>query len=200
MATMTHDETVATTTSGLGAALLSAASFALSGPLGRGLMEAGWSPAAAVAVRVLVATAVLLPCAALALRGRWAGVWRHLPLMALYGAVPVAGAQLGYFNAVRYMPVGVALLAEYTAPVAVMGWLWLRHDQRPTRATVLGAAVAAVGLVLVLDLTSSTPVSALGMAWALLAMLGAAFYFVLSSRLDDGLPGIVLAAGGLAVG
>jgi drug/metabolite transporter (DMT)-like permease len=200
MATMTHDTPTTRATSGMGAALVSAWSFGLAGPLARGLMDAGWSPAAAVVMRILVAAAVLLPGAVVALRGRWAGVWRHLPLMALYGIVPVAGAQFGYFNAVVHMPVGVAILVEFTAPVAVVGWLWLRHRQRPTRATVLGAAVAAVGLLLVLDLTSSTSVSAIGVAWALVAMLGASFYFVLSSRVDDGLPGIVLAAGGLTVG
>jgi drug/metabolite transporter (DMT)-like permease len=198
MVTMTHDDRTARETSGLGAALASSAGLA--GPLARGLMAAGWSPAAAVAVRILVGATVLLPFAAVALRGRWSRVWRHLPLIAAYGVVPIAGCQLAYFNAVARMPVGVALLVEYTAPVVVVGWLWLRHRQRPSRATVVGAAVAAVGLLLVLDLTSDTPVSAAGVAWALVAMLGAAAYFVLSSRVDDGLPGTVLAAGGLAVG
>lgn len=197
---MTHDDTTARATSGLGAALASASSAGLAGPLARGLMAAGWSPAAAVAVRILVGATVLLPFAAVAMRGRWGRVWRHLPLIAVYGVVPIAGCQLAYFNAVARMPVGVALLVEYTAPVVVVGWLWLRHRQRPSRATVVGAAVAAVGLLLVLDLTSDTPVSAAGVAWALVAMLGAAAYFVLSSRVDDGLPGTVLAAGGLTVG
>jgi drug/metabolite transporter (DMT)-like permease len=57
-----------------------------------------------------------------------------------------------------------------------------------------------VGLLLVLDLTSGTPVSPVGVVWSLVAMLGAAFYFVLSSRVHDDLPAIVLAAGGLALG
>jgi drug/metabolite transporter (DMT)-like permease len=199
METMTHDRR-AGTASGLGLAVLSASSFALSGPLARGLMDAGWSPAAAVAVRILVAAAVLAPIAVVQLRGRWGRLRRHLPLIGVYGAVPVAGCQLAYFNAVARMPVGVALLIEYTAPLAVVGWLWLRHRQRPARATVLGALVGTVGLVLVLDLTSGAPTNVVGVAWALVAMLGAAFYFVLSSRDADGLPGTVLAAGALLVG
>lgn len=200
MATMTHDRASGRAVSGLGLAVVSAASFGLSGPLGRGLMDVGWSPAAAVAVRILVAAAVLAPIAIVQLRGRWRGLRRHLPLIGLYGAVPVAGCQLAYFNAVARMPVGVALLIEYTAPLAVVGWLWLRHRQRPARATVLGALVGTVGLVLVLDLTSGTPPSVVGVAWAFVAMLGAAFYFVLSSRDLDGLPGSALAAGALLVG
>jgi drug/metabolite transporter (DMT)-like permease len=96
--------------------------------------------------------------------------------------------------------VGVALLIEYTAPVAVILWLWLRHGQRPGLLTLAGAAVAAVGLVLVLDLLSGADLSALGVVWALLAMVGAATYFVLSANEDNGLPPIVLAASGLALG
>ena len=53
------------------------------------------------------------------------------------------------------MPVGVALLLEYLGVVLVVGWLWLRHGQRPRRLTVAGAVAALAGLVLVLDLTGS---------------------------------------------
>ena len=162
-------------------------------------MDSGWSAAAAVAVRVLVGAAVLIPVAVVQLRGRWQLVRRYLPLMAVYGAVPVAGCQLAYFTAVKHVPVGVALLVEYTAPLAVVGWLWLRQGQRPTRLTIVGAAVGALGLLLVVDLTGGTT-SLVGVLWALVAMVGAAFYFVLSSREVDGLPGTALAAGGLLVG
>ncbi len=197
---MTHDRRSGRTASGLGLAVLSAVSFGHSGPLARGLMDAGWSPGAAVAVRILVGGALLAPVAVAQLRGRWAQLRPHLPLIAVYGIVPVAATQLAYFNAVARMPVGVALLIEYTAPVAVVGWLWLRHHQRPTRATVVGTLVAILGLALVLDLSAGGPASAAGVAWALAAMLGAAFYFVLSSRDTDGLPGTVLASGGLLLG
>ncbi|MGZ4489009.1 MAG: EamA family transporter [Nocardioides sp.] len=185
---------------GLGLAALSAMSFGLSGSLARGLLDAGWSPGAAVAVRVLVAAAVLAVPAAVALRGRWSLLRRNLGLVAAYGVVAVAGCQLAYFNAVQHMQVGVALLIEYTAPVAVVGWLWLRHGQRPGALTVVGAAVAAVGLVLVLDLLSGADLSTLGVVWALGAMVGAAVYFVLSAHEDDALPPIALAASGLVLG
>jgi drug/metabolite transporter (DMT)-like permease len=203
MAVMTRDSTSVVelrAAAGLGLALLSASSFALSGPMARGLMGAGWTPAAAVAVRILVGSAVLAPLAVVQLRGRWRQLRRHLPLLRLYGLVPVAGTQLAYFNAVARMPVAVALLIEYTAPLAVVGWLWLRHRQRPAAATVVGAVVGTAGLLLVLGVGSDVGANAVGVAWALAAMLGAAFYFVLSSRTDHGLPGSVLAAGGLLVG
>jgi drug/metabolite transporter (DMT)-like permease len=174
--------------------------FGLSGSLAKGLLDVGWSAGAAVAVRVTIAALVLVVPAALSLRGRWGLLRRNLPLVAGYGLFAVAGCQLAYFNAVVHMQVGVALLIEYTAPVAVILWLWLRHGQRPGLLTLAGAAVAAVGLVLVLDLLSGADLSALGVVWALLAMVGAAAYFILSANEDNGLPPIVLAAGGLVLG
>ncbi|MFC5060297.1 DMT family transporter [Saccharothrix xinjiangensis] len=198
---MTHDNRVnGRLGAGLGLALVSASSFGLSGPLGRGLMEAGWSSAAAVAVRVLLAAVVLLPVAVVQLRGRWRLLRDNAPVIAGYGLVAVAGCQLAYFNAVARMDVGVALLVEYTAPVAVVLWLWLRHRQRPSALTALGAVPAVLGLVLVLDLVSGAAVNVPGVLWALGAMLGAAVYFVLSAREEGGLPGTVLAAGGLLLG
>ncbi len=200
MATLTHDARRRPLVAGLGFAALSAASFGLSGSIARGLMDAGWSAASAVIVRILLAAAVLAPVAAVQLRGRVPAVRRNLPMIAAYGLVAVAGCQLAYFNAVAHLQVGVALLIEYTAPVAVVGWLWLRHGQRPGWLTVGGAALGVAGLVLVLDLLSGAEVSAVGTAWALGAMTGAAVYFVLSGRPDTGLPATVLAAGGLLFG
>jgi drug/metabolite transporter (DMT)-like permease len=185
--------------SGLGFAVLSAVSFGLSGSLARGLLDAGWSAAAAVSARILLAAAVLVPVAAVQLRGRWGLVRRNLPLITAYGLIAVAGCQLAYFNAVARLPVGVALLIEYTAPVAVVGWLWLRHGQRPGWLTAGGAALGAAGLVLVLDLVSGAELDAGGTGWALAAMAGAACFFVLSGR-DTGLPATALAAGGLLLG
>jgi drug/metabolite transporter (DMT)-like permease len=197
MMTLTHDTRRG---SGFGFAVLSASSVGLSGPLARGLQEAGWTAAAAVAVRVLLAAAVLAPVAVVQLRGRWHLLRRTAPLITAYGLVAIAGCQLAYFTAVAHMEVGVALLIEFSAPVAVVGWLWLRDGQRPGRLTVLGAALGTAGLVLVMDLLSGARVNGVGILWALGAMVGAATYFVLSGRRHDGLPGTVLATGGLLVG
>lgn len=207
METMTHDvrrggagpRVTTTRVAGLWFAVLSAASFGLSGSLAGGLMDAGWSAGGAVIVRVTLAAVVLLAPAWIALGGRWRMLWANAPVVVAYGVVAVAGCQLAYFNAVRHMEVGVALLIEYTAPVAVVGWLWLRHGHRPGRLTFVGAALAAAGLVLVLDLLAGADLSTVGVAWALAAMVGAAVYFVLSAGQSD-LPPLVLAAAGLWLG
>lgn len=185
---------------GLAFAVVSATTFGLSGPLARPLLESGWSPGAIVLVRISLAALAVLPFGLLALRGRWGLVRRNAGLIVLYGAIAVAGAQFCYFSAVQHMQVGPALLIEYTAPAAVVVWMWVRHGQRPGPLTLLGAGVAVLGLVLVLDLVSGAGLSAVGVAWALAAMVGAATYFVISADEGNGLPPMVLAAGGLLVG
>lgn len=105
-------------------ALTSAVSFGLSGSLARALMDSGWSPTAAVAVRVTIAALVLVVPGLLAVRGRMHLLLRNARTIIVYGLLAVAGAQLLYFLAVSRLDVGVALLIEYTAPVAVVLWMW----------------------------------------------------------------------------
>ena len=186
--------------SGLGFALVSALSFGLAGPLARGLLESGWSPGAIVLVRVGLATLVVLPAGFLALRGRWDLLRSNAGLVLTFGLLAVAGAQFFYFSAVSHMQVGPALMIEYTAPAAVVLWLWLRHGQRPGAVTLTGAGLAALGLVLVLDLASGADLDLTGVLWALGAMVGLATYFLISADEGNGLPPLALAAGGLLVG
>jgi drug/metabolite transporter (DMT)-like permease len=186
---------------GLALALVSAVTFGTSGTFARALIEAGWSPGAAVAARVGVGAVVLGVPAVLGLRGRRDAVRRSLPRITLFGLVAVAGAQLAYFNAVRYLPIGVALLLEYLGVVLVVAWMWAVHGQRPRRLTVAGAVAALAGLVFVLDLTGdSGHVRLVGVLWGLLAAVGLAAYFVLSARVEEGLPATAMAAGGMGAG
>ena len=203
MTSMTHDVSRVVPPSRIGGGLLlalaSATAFGTSGALARGLIESGWSPGAAVTLRILVAAAILAVPVALSLRGRWRALWQNARLVTAYGVGAVAGAQLCYFQAIARMDVGMALLIEYTAPVAVVLWLWLRRGERPGPLTLAGAVVAAFGLVLVLDLVSGGSLDPIGVLWALGAMVGAASYFVLSADETSGLPPLALVGGGLVV-
>jgi drug/metabolite transporter (DMT)-like permease len=185
---------------GLPLAIGAAFAFGMSGGWARGLIDAGWTPGAAVTARIWVAALVLLIPAILSLRGRWGVLRRNVGMIAAYGLLAVAATQLCYFQAVAVMDVGIALLIEYTAPIAVVLWLWLRRGERPSRRSILGAVIAFVGLVLMLDILTGATVNGAGILWALGAMVGAATYFILSARADTGLPPIALAGGGLLLG
>src|SRR5271167_2648041 len=116
---------------GLGVALASSLAFSTSGALAKSLIDAGWSPAAAVTVRVGIAALVLAIPAAVSLRGRWNALHRDVGLVTGYGLLAVVGAQLFYFNAIAHLPVGVALMLEYLGIILVVAWMWVRHGQRP---------------------------------------------------------------------
>ena len=125
---------------------------------------------------------------------------RNLGPVAVFGLLGVATAQACFFNAVRYLPVGVALMLEYLGIVLVVGWMWLVHGQRPRRLTVVGSVAALVGLGLVLDLTGAGRLDPVGVLWGLGAAVGLAGYFVLAARVDADLPSVTMASGGMAVG
>jgi len=184
----------------LGTALLSAAAFGTSGAFATALIGSGWSPAAAVTVRLLLAAAVLTVPALLVLRGRFGVLVREARSVAGYGVMAIAAAQVCYFNAVARLSVGVALLLEYLGILLVVGWLWLRHGQRPRRLTVAGAAAAIVGLAVVLDVTGSHHLDPVGVLWGLGAAVGLAVYFVVSAQADTALRPVVMAWAGMTVG
>ena len=138
---------------GLGLAVFSAATFGTSGSFTGSLMATGWTPGAAVTVRISLAALMLTVPAVLQLRGRWSMLRRSLPTVLAFGLFAVGGAQLFFFNAIEHLSVAVGLLLEYSGTLLVVGWVWLRHGQRPRRLTLAGAAIALSGLVLVLGLS-----------------------------------------------
>ena len=187
---------------GLLFATASALSFGIAGPLAKALMVAGWSPTAAVTAR-LAGGALVLVIAATLVKPDWLSQARaHAGTVVGYGLIPVAGAQLCYYNAVAHLSVGVALLLEFTSPVLVIAWVWITTKRRPAGRTLVGVALAIVGITLVLDVLNGAHVDAVGVAWGLGAALCAVCYFMMSDAVTadgSGLHAITLAAGGLVV-
>ncbi|HXV93106.1 MAG TPA: DMT family transporter [Pseudonocardia sp.] len=188
------------TGAGLALALVSAVSFGLSGPFAKALIDAGWSANGAVLVR-LGGAAVVLALLMAALRpGVLAAVRHDGPAIVLYGVLAMAGVQVAFFNAVRYLPVPVALLLEYTGPILVIAWVWLVRGQPPSRRTLLGAGIALFGLSLVVQVWSGGGLQWQGVAWGLLAAVCQAAYFLVADRAGVHTPPLVLAGVGMAVG
>ena len=190
----------ATGSAGLALAVLSAATFGTSGTFASALIGAGWSPGGAVLIRIGVAALILTVPAVIQLRGQWALLRRNARGIAAYSLLAVAAPQVFFFNAVVLIPVGVAMLLEYLGIVLVVGWLWLRHGQRPRRLTVAGGAVAIAGLAMVLDLAGPGRINPVGVVWALLGAVGLAGYFLLSAGGErEPLPPIVMAWAGMCL-
>ena len=187
---------------GLLFAIGSAFTFGLSGPFAKSLMEAGWSPTAAVTARLAGGAAVLAVVATVVRPGWLREAVAHSRTVVIYGLAPVAGAQLCYYNAVAHLSIGVAMLLEYTAPILVVAWIWATTKQAPQGLTMAGMGLAVVGVALVLDVVRGPQVDAVGVAWGLGAAVCAVCYFMMSDEVTSdgsGLDSITLAAGGLVV-
>jgi drug/metabolite transporter (DMT)-like permease len=185
---------------GLSLAVLSAATFGTSGSFATSLIDAHWTPGAAVTARITSAAVLLSIPAIIQLRGRWSLLLSNAIPIILYGLIAVAGSQLCYFNAVQRLTVGVALMLEYLGTVLIVGWLWLRHGQRPRRLTIAGGLIAVAGLALVINLTGNTSLNPVGMLWGFGAAVGLAVYFVVSAQTDEDMPPLVMAWAGMVVG
>ena len=177
---------------GIVLALVSAAAFSWSGPLGQVLYGHGWSTGAVVNLRIWGAALLLGgPAVLLLLRHRSrARAWTRTAV--IYGLVAMAGIQVCFFLSVVTL-----------SPALALAWTWLRTGRRPATPVLVGAALGVGGLVLILGLGSGTP-DAAGVAWALAGGVCQAAYFHLG-KVPDQPPHVVMVgvgylAAALAVG
>lgn len=184
---------------GIAAGLVAAAAFATSGPVIKPLLAAGWSPSAAILVRLGLGTVLLAGPALAALRGRYGllvAEWRTVLLLGVLGVAVASGL---YYQAVARLPVAVALLVEYTAPLMLVALAWARTRRPPALPVLAGAGLAMGGLALVLDLSGAVRLDPVGLLFALGAAVGNATYFACAGR-PTALPPLTLVGAAMAVG
>ena len=163
-------------------ALLGAVLFGLNGSTTKVLVEAGLSASQVTLVRVL-GTAVISGIILLFVGRREFRVpLRLLPLLALLGVVGVALLQFSYAVAVSLLPVGIALLLEYTAVlmVALVAFFAFKEQVKARLWVAIGCVL--VGLAIVAQIWTAT-LNPLGVAMALTAAVTLAFYFLLGERM-----------------
>lgn len=186
---------------GLGFALVSAFAFAGSGPFAKALIGAGFSPLHAAWLRMAGAAVVLVPLVLL-LRGTASltVVRRHWPQLVLYGVSAIAICQTLYFVAASRLPVGVAVLLEFTGPVLVVGWLRFVRGAHVPRSAVTGVAIALLGLACVVEVWSGLRLDLVGLLAGLGAAACNASYFLLLDRMTGSVEPLVMTSAGMVVG
>jgi len=169
----------------LGYALVvtAAVMFIVNAGISRVTIRAGVEPATLTTLRVTASVLVF---------GLWAALGRHsalrpprgrdLALVIGLGLVGVALLQWTYFVAIDRLPLGVALLLEYTAPVLVA--LWARFVRRePVRERVwVALALSMAGLVLVSQAWQGMVLDGVGVLAGAGAAVSFAAYFLLGER------------------
>ncbi len=179
--------------------LAAAFAFGTGGVVVKPLFLAGWTPGAAVVGRLVIAAVVLAAPALLAVRGDLRPLWRARWVVLVYALLAVAGVQVAFYAALERIPVSIALLIEYLAPVVLLLVAWARTRRMPHRVVLLGAALALAGLVLVIGPTGSGALDPLGLLLAGIAMLGVAIFYAVGDK-AAGVPPVTLAWAGFVIG
>jgi len=163
--------------------LLAATMFALNGTISKSILLTGIDPARLSQLRVSAAFVILLVVVALTrpqrLRIRRDEIW----LLLAYGVLGVAMTQYLYFVAIELLPVGIALLIEFTAPIMVALWFHFGLKHHTPRIVWLGLATAMVGLAMVAQVWQGFTLNALGVAAAFGAAAALAIYFLLGDAM-----------------
>jgi drug/metabolite transporter (DMT)-like permease len=162
-------------------ALLAAGLFGINGSVSKVVIAAGLNPAQVTLLRVL-ATAVLSGTwLAIAGRRHFAITRRELASFALLGIGGLAMVQWLYSVAISVLPVGVALLFEYTAVILVALTAWLVFGERIGARLWWAIGAVLMGLAVVAQVWDSQ-LQPLGVIAALGAAVAFAFYFLAGER------------------
>jgi len=103
-----------------------AAFYGVGGVIAKRAFALGILPSTLAEFRVLFAFGVFLAFVLLFRRRDLAVRRADLGWLAAFGLFGVFGVQLVYYEAIQRLPLGVALVIEYTAPLLLLGYWWLR--------------------------------------------------------------------------
>jgi drug/metabolite transporter (DMT)-like permease len=162
--------------------LLAALLFAFNGIVVKTMLLAGLEAADLSQLRATGAFLILLVAVAVtnrpALRIRRA----ELPLLAAYGVVGVAFTQYLYFVAISTIPIAVALLIEFTAPLLVAIWFRYGYGHPTKRIVWLAMGTAMLGLAIVGQVWQGLTLDPFGTLAAVGAAFSVAFFFLAGDR------------------
>lgn len=159
-------------------ALAGACFFALNGSVAKQVLLSDVTPLQLATLRITGASLILLAVAALVTPKDLRLKPREILPMLVYGITAVSFTQFFYFIAIELLPIGVALVIEFTAPVMVA--LWFRFVQKkPVKRRVwLALALVLVGLATMTQIWQGLSLNALGVFAAFGAALSLVAYFI----------------------
>jgi drug/metabolite transporter (DMT)-like permease len=162
--------------------LAGAALFGVNASVSKVVLTAGIQPARLTALRCTGAAVTLLVALAVASPSRLRIERRDLPALAVLGLTGSALIQWLYFVAIDRLPVGIALLLEFTGPllVAVYSRVVLRHAVHRRVWLALGLSLA--GLALVAQVWQDAGLDPVGVAAGLGAAACLATFYLLGKR------------------
>ena len=162
--------------------LVAAFLFALNGSVAKAQIEAGLSAAQVTEIRTLGCAVLLLIFLAITKPSSLRVRRSEIPFLLLFGVLAYAMTPFLFFLSVELLPVAIAALLAFLAPVLVA--LWLRFVKREPVGRGIWVALALVvgGLLLVSQVWSGMTLSPLGVFYGLLTAAALAAYLLLGEE------------------
>jgi len=159
--------------------LLAATLFAINGTVSKALLLTGIDSTYLSQLRVTLAFLILFAFVAIT-RPRSLRIRRdEIGILLAYGVLGVAMTQYLYFLALETLPVGIALLIEFTAPIMVALWFHFGLRLPTPRIVWLGLFVALAGLAMVAEVWKGFTLDPMGVTAAFGAAAALAIFFLL---------------------
>lgn len=164
---------------GIGALL-----FIVNAGVSRVVLRSGVSPGELTTLRITgTAVALLLGALLLDRSALRPPEGRMALLLLVHGTVGVAALQWTYFVAIDRLPVGLALLLEYQAPLLVVLWARFVQHEVVRRRVWFGLGLALLGLAMATGiLNGELAFDAVGLAAGLAAAVCFATYFLVGEH------------------
>ena len=176
-----------TTKLGYIAILVSTVLFGFNGTMSKTALQAGIPAAYLSAVRCTGAAIGLLIVLAIFAPRQLRISKRDLPTVIACGLCGAAFVQVFYFVAISRLPVGIALLFEFTGPVMVAVWTAVgfprSHRKRLGTHVWIALGLVMVGLALVANIGGQVSLDLIGVVAGLGAAVMVAVYYVTSGHL-----------------
>src|SRR5215210_3343519 len=136
--------------------------FAVNGTISKIVLSSGISSLELTQVRATGAFAGFAAMLALVRRESLRVRLRELPSLIAFGVVGVAFVQWLYFVAIDRLPIGIALLLQYLAPILIALWARTVMHEPVRRRIWLALVLALVGLALIIEVWRGISLDGLG--------------------------------------
>ncbi len=162
--------------------LVAATLFAFNGTISKSILVSGIDAARLSQLRVTVAFLILLAVVAITRPATLRIRRSEVPILLVYGILGIAMTQYLYFVSISRLPVGVALLIEFTAPIMVALWFRFGLHERTSGRVWLALGLALLGLALVGQVWEGFTLDGLGVIAGFGAAGALAIYYLLADR------------------
>lgn len=160
-----------------------AIAFAFNGVISKLVLEAGFSALRLAQIRCTGGFAILFLYFLLQKGHSLKASRAELPWLAAYGVIGFAAVQFGYFIAIARMPISIALIIEFTAPIWIVIYIrFIRKKSVPSMMWV-SLLLGFCGLLLVGQVWRGLTLNGIGISAAFVDAFALAAFFLLGEKL-----------------